>query len=1045
MKMYTYDEVLQAALQYFKGDNLAAQTWINKYAMRDKEGNLVEQTPEDMHRRMAKAFALKEEHYRYNVKESDQLKLSEYGYKREELTYEKIFNLFKNFKHIIPAGSVMSGIDNPAPVSLSNCWVIAPPGDSLDEIFRVCNEQSQLMKRRGGVGFDISKLRPSGAAVNNSAKSSTGAASFMDLFSHVTNTIAQNGRRGALMLSISILHPDSLIFIEKKQDLSKVTGANVSVQIPDEFMEAVIKDEDVIQRWPIDATPNIELTEKMNGKPVSELEYNKLYPMAYTEGELSSTAKHGYLMKIKAKELWDKLIHCAWNTAEPGIIFQTKHHNYSPDGVYPSFKGSCTNPCVTGDTIVITDKGELAVKDIVKRFEEGEAFNILSYDINKRKAGNIFNPTEGIEFNKLLNAQLTKKNAEIIKVTYKLKPYYTQYNTLKEKSICLTPDHKVYTIQRGYIEAKDLTENDELIFLYKNKDNEFITAIANIVNINTENNADVYDLTIDRNHNLFGNQVLIKNCGEIFMHEDSCRLIHINLTSFVETDEYNCGKLNETKLYETTYEAMRLADDLVDLEEDAIHRIMKKIVDDGDKGNSEYNLYDRLLKHSLEGRRCGLGFTGLADTIALLGYKYDSEESLEMIKHIMRLMFIAEMDSMIDMAITRGKFPGYDKSLEEKGNLWYDTLKKDMPQLYEKMMKFGRRNVSFNTVAPTGTVSLMAQCSSGIEPIFMPYYTRRVKCMKPSDRVDFIDNVGEKFTEYVTVHPGLLKWANNNNLVNGDMNVKQWQQIYEKSPWFKSTANDIDWEKRVKLQGIVQHYISHSISSTVNLPNNVSEEDVSIIYMKAWEDGLKGITVYRDGCRAGVMVSTDNKKENDKKENPLAAKRRPKSLPCKVIRFTNKGEKWIGVVGILDGQPYEIFTGLQENLSIPNWVTDGEIVRNKEDGHSRYDICYLDKEGYKVCIQGLSRISNPEYWNYGKLISGLLRHHMEIQYIIKVISSLKLDDSINAWKNGIIRTLQKFEDNHTEVQGEKCPECGGTLIREGGCIHCKDCGWTRCE
>lgn len=1030
MKMYTYDEVLQAALQYFNNDNLAATTWINKYAMRDKEGNLVEKTPEDMHRRMAKAFALKEEHYRYNVKESDQLKLSEYGYKREELTYDKIFNLFKDFKHIIPAGSVMSGIDNPAPVSLSNCWVIAPPGDSLDEIFRVCNEQSQLMKRRGGVGFDISKLRPSGAAVNNSAKSSTGAASFMDLFSHVTNTIAQNGRRGALMLSISILHPDSLIFIEKKQDLSKVTGANVSVQIPDEFMEAVIKDEDVIQRWPIDANINEELTEKINGKPVSELEYNTLYPMAYTEGELSSTAKHGYLMKIKAKELWNKLIHCAWNTAEPGIIFQTKHHNYSPDGVYPSFKGSCTNPCVTGDTIVNTDKGNLSVLEIVNKFNNNEEINILSFNENIAKAGNIIEPKKCLEYKQLLNAQLTHKNAEIIEIEYKTVGYTEEYSG----KLRLTPDHKI-KVYNGYKAAKDLTENDELRFLCKDT-----TAKAKIVNIISVENKDVYDLTVADNHNFFANNLLVKNCGEIFMHEDSCRLIHINLTSFVKD-----GKLNETKLYETTYEAMRLADDLVDLEEDAIHRIMKKIIDDGDKGNSEYNLYDRLLKHSLEGRRCGLGFTGLADTIALLGYKYDSEESLEMIKHIMRLMFIAEMDSMIDMAITRGKFPGYDKSLEEKGNLWYDTLKKDMPQLYEKMMKFGRRNVSFNTVAPTGTVSLMAQCSSGIEPIFMPYYTRRVKCMKPSDRVDFIDNVGEKFTEYVTVHPGLLKWANNNNLVNGDMNVKQWQQIYEKSPWFKSTANDIDWEKRVKLQGIVQHYISHSISSTVNLPNNVSEEDVSIIYMKAWEDGLKGITVYRDGCRAGVMVSTDNKKENDKKENPLAAKRRPKSLPCKVIRFTNKGEKWIGVVGILDGQPYEIFTGLQENLSIPNWVTDGEIVRNKENGHSRYDICYLDKEGYKVCIQGLSRISNPEYWNYGKLISGLLRHHMEIQYIIKVISSLKLDDSINAWKNGIIRTLQKFEDNHTEVQGEKCPECGGTLIREGGCIHCKDCGWTRCE
>ena len=1039
MKMYTYDEVLQAALQYFKGDNLAAQTWINKYAMRDKEGNLVEQTPDDMHKRLAKAFAEKEEHYRYKVQEKDNLKLSEYGYKRHELTEDDIYNLFKEFKYVIPAGSVMSGIGNAAPVSLSNCWVLAPPGDSLDEIFRVCNEQSQLMKRRGGVGFDISKLRPSGAKVNNSAKSSTGAASFMDLFSHVTNTIAQNGRRGALMLSINILQPDAQVFIEKKQDLSKVTGANVSVQIPDEFMEAVIKNEDVIQRWPIDACINDSLTHSMNNvNGYDEYEYDKLYPMVYGDNELSSQAKHGYLKRVNAKVLWDKLIHCAWNTAEPGIIFQTKHHDYSPDGVYPSFRGTCTNPCITGDTVVITDNGELTVKEVVRRFNNGESFNVLSYDINKRKNGNISNHVDGIEYNELLNAQLTKENAEIIKLTYKIKPYYS--NVINEKSICLTPDHKVYTIHRGYVEAKDLTTDDELVFVYKNNENEFVTVIANILNINVENNENVYDLTIAKNHNLFGNRLLISNCGEIFMHEDSCRLIHINLTSFVKD-----GKLDEETLYKVTYETMRLADDLVDLEEDAIHRIMEKIENDGDKGNSEYNLYDRLLKHSLEGRRCGLGFLGLADTIALLGYKYDSDESLKMINHIMRLMFIAEMDAQVDMAITRGKFPGYDKSLEENGNPWYDRLKNDMPQLYDKMMKYGHRNVSWNTVAPTGTVGLMAQTSTGIEPIFMPYYTRRVKCMKPSDRVDFVDNVGEKFTEYVTVHPGLLKWANANNLITDNMNAKQWQKIYENSPWYKSTANDIDWEKRVKLQSIVQQAVTHSISSTVNLPNDVSEEDVSTIYMKAWEDGLKGITVYRDGCRAGVMVSTDNKKENDKKENPLAAKRRPKSLPCKVIRFTNKGEKWIGVVGILDGQPYEIFTGLQENLSIPNWVTDGEIVRNKENGHSRYDICYLDKEGYKICIQGLSRISNPEYWNYGKLISGLLRHHMEIQYIIKVISSLKLDDSINAWKNGIIRTLQKFEDNHVEVQGEKCPECGGTLIREGGCIHCKDCGWTRCE
>lgn len=826
MTIYTQDEVLLAALQYFNNDNLAATTWMNKYARRDKDGNLLDLTPDDMHRRMAKAFAEIEEKYRHALNPDDNLKLSEYGYSREELTEEKIYNLFKNFKYVIPAGSVMSGIGNFAPVSLSNCFVIDGPGDSLEEIFKVCNEQSQLMKRRGGVGFDISFLRPSGALVNNSAKSSTGAASFMDLFSHVTNTIAQNGRRGALMLSIFIKHPDALLFIEMKQDLSKVTGANVSVQIDDEFMECVKADKDYFQVWPVNAEINEELTHKANNlNSYDDYEYDKMYSMVYTDkSKMSSIVKHGYIKKIKAKDLWNKLIHCAWNTAEPGIIFQTKHHNYSPDGVYPSFRGTCTNPCVTGDTMIVTDKGELMVKDIVERFKKGETFNILSYDINKRKNGNIFSPKDGIEFNELINAQLTKENAEIIKVTYKLKPYYTQYNTIKEKSICLTPDHKVYTIQKGYIEAKDLTENDELIFLYKNND-EFVTAIANIMYINTENNADVYDLTINKNHNFFGNQLLIKNCGEIYMQNDTCRLIHINLTSFVKD-----GKLDEDDLYKTTYETMRLADDLIDLEQNAVNRILDKIRNDGEEGNSEYNLYTRILNRTLEGRRCGLGFTGLADTIALLGYKYDSDEALDMINHIMRLMFIAEMDSEIDMAITRGKFPAYNQSYEKQGNLWYDTLKKDMPQLYDKMMKYGRRNISQNTVAPTGTVSLMAQCSSGIEPVFMPLYTRRVKCMKPSDRVDFIDNVGEKFTEYITVHPGLLKWANENNLVEENMDIKKWQKIYESSPWFGSTANDINWEKRVKLQGIVQKYITHSISSCIT-SDTLIETDNGYYYL----------------------------------------------------------------------------------------------------------------------------------------------------------------------------------------------------------------------
>lgn len=883
VKTYGYDEVYEATLEYFGGDTLATTTWINKYCLTDKDGHYLELTPDDMHKRMAKKFSEIEDRYsdKCVASDSDILKLSEYGYGRKHLEHEDIYNLFKGFKYVIPAGSVMSGLGSELPVSLSNCWVIDGPDDSIEHIFRIGNEQSQLMKRRGGVGHDLSKLRPAGASVKNSAKSSTGAASFMEFFSNCTLIIAQKGRRGALMLSMGIEHPDAEAFIEMKQDLTKVTGANVSVQIPDEFMEAVEANGDYYQRWPIDrpisAFNQEQLPEEYD--TLTEVEYSPVVPVF----ELSSAiSRRGYVKKIKAADLWNKLIHCAWNTAEPGIIFRTRHHQYSPDGVYPSFRGTCTNPC-----------------------------------------------------------------------------------------------------------------------------------------------------------------------GEIFMNEDSCRLIHMNLASFVED-----GKLQEEKLYEYTYEAMRLADDLVDLEADAINRIIKKIEDDGDRWNSEWNLYTRLLKHSLEGRRCGLGFTGMADLIAELGYKYDSDEALKAIKHVMRIMFVAEMDCTIDMARTRGWFPARDGKLEfDDGNEWYKWLHEEFPHLYEKMKNCGRRNISFNTVAPTGTVSLLARTSSGIEPVFMPVYTRRVKCTKPDDRVDFVDKVGEKYTEYVTIHPGLYKWAAKK--YNGDdvrtYTAEQWEEVYRNSPWYGSTANDIDWERRVELQGIVQRYITHSISSTVNLPNNVSESVVSTIYMESWKKGLKGITVYRDGCRNGVMVSTSNAEQLKAMTND--AKKRPDVLDCKVIRFRNNGEKWVSVIGLLDGEPYEIFTGLQEELSIPNWVETGKIVRHRnafknpetEKVGSRYDLCYTDKGGYEVCIQGLSRIFNPEYWNYGKLISGLLRHHMPLWCIINVISTLDLDSSnINTWKNGVIRALKKFDTSERNV-GEPCPECGGKLVREGGCIQCKDCGWSRCE
>lgn len=580
-----------------------------------------------------------------------------------------------------------------------------------------------------------------------------------------------------------------------------------------------------------------------------------------------------------------------------------------------------------------------------------------------------------------------------------------------------------------------------------------------IKSVNIVENEDVYDLQVEGNHNFFANGILVHNCGEIFMHEDSCRLIHINLASFIDNPFTENAVIDDEKLYEVTYEAMRLGDDLVDLEANAINRILKKVESDGDKGNSEYKLYERLLENSLSGRRCGLGFLALSDAIAMLGYKYDSKEGLDVVRHIMRIMFKAEMDCQIDMAITRGAFPASNKGLEEKGNEWYSMLKKDFPELYDKNLKYGRRNVSFNTVAPTGTVSLMARRSSGIEPVFMPYYTRRVKCMNSTDRVDFVDQNGEKFTEYVVVHPTLKEWAEAKYGAefSDDWTLSKWEEAYKASPWFGSTAQEIDWKKRVELQSIVQQRISHSISSTVNLPNSVSEEEVSTIYMHAWKNNLKGITVYRDGCRSGVMISTDKKEEDKPKETVASAKRRPKSLDCKIFRFSNKGEKWVGVVGMMDGEPYEIFTGMLDKLNIPNWVEEGVIIKNyemvkDEDGNdvrqSRYDLCYEDKDGYRVCLEGLSRTFNPEYWNYAKLISGLLRHHMSIEYVIKVISTLKMDSStINTWKNGVIRTLRKFQNSKEDeiVNGEVCPTCGGRLVRDGGCIHCIDCGWSRCE
>ena len=767
-KEYTYDEVYKATLEYFKGDDLAASTWIKKYCLTDEEGHYLELTPDDMHRRLAREFARIEDSYEYKMNHDDKLKLSEYGYNRKPLDEEAIYQLFSHFRYVSPAGSVMSGLGSNQPVSLSNCFVVDGPLDSIDGIFKVAAEQAQLSKRRGGVGFDLNRLRPNGATVNNSANTSSGAASFMDLFSQVTNTIGQKGRRGAALLAINISHPDAEEFIVKKQDLTKVTGANVSVQITDKFMNLLTSNDDTfVQRFPV-TEDDSSLADSFEG-----LEYGKLY-----EGKKKGT----WFKLVHAKELWKTLIHCAWNTAEPGILFEDRHFNYSPDGVYESFRGTCTNPCVIGSTSLLTRNGYIQIQDVVGK------------DIE------IWNGKEWTD----VKPFKTSDSANVYEVTFS-----------NGKKLVCTEYHKFILSGNVRKELKDCKAGDRLE-TYSNPI-EGAKESPIIVSITYSGKAATYCVTDPKNHSALFNGIMTGNCGEIFMREDSCRLIHINLASFVDNPFTDEASFNFEKLYKVTYETFHLGDDLVDLEKEALERIMKKVENDGDKDGREYKLYERLLKHTLEGRRCGVGFLGLSDAIAMIGMKLDSDEGLEMIDRILHCKYQAELTSEVDLAVERGAFPSYDKELEMKGNEWYDYVKTEFPEIAEKMYRYGRRNVSESTVAPTGTLSLLAQVSSGIEPLFMPYYVRRRKCMNDSERVDFVDVVGEKYTEFVVVHPTLKEWAKakypGENV--DEWTIDQWKEAYEKSPWFGSTAPDIDWKKRVEIQGIAQTYTSHSISSCV--------------------------------------------------------------------------------------------------------------------------------------------------------------------------------------------------------------------------------------
>lgn len=839
-------------LEYFKGDELAASTWRNKYAA---DG---EQTPDDTHRRLAKEFARIESEYDWeSSKGVNGLKLSNYGYQRPNLDEEAIYELFKDFKYIIPGGSVMSGCGTGALVSLSNCFVIGSPKDSYAEIMKTRSQQAQLMKRRGGVGYDLSQLRPRGAKVNNAARSSTGAASFMDVCSDITNEVAQNGRRGALMLSMSINHPDIEEFITKKQDLTKVTGANISVKVTDGFMQAVVEDLDYFLRFPVESVPAFD------SDILATMHYNELV-------SVNSGSGAQFYKRVKARELWNTLMHCAHRTAEPGIMFESQMHNYSPDGVYEDFRMVGTNPC-----------------------------------------------------------------------------------------------------------------------------------------------------------------------GEIPMGPfDSCRLIHINLASYIVNPFTDKAHIDEELLYMHSYEAMRLADDLVDLEIEAVDRIINTVKNDTD--DTEFKLWSRIKEIATQGRRAGLGFTGLADAIAMLGLKYDSDEGISQVEQLMKIMFKGQLDSNIDMAIERGAFPAWDGNLEEesrgRNNTWYDWIFLNDLNKYKRMLLHGRRNISWSTVAPTGTVSIMAGTSSGIEPIFLPFYQRKRKCMSESDRVDYVDKVGEKYTLFTVVHPNLKRWAietmNYSESEVNEWSLGVWKEVWKESPYYGSTAPEIDWRQRVKLQGVVQKYITHSISSTVNLAKETTEEEIADIYIEAWKQGLKGITIYRDGCREGVLTQVEKPKTIEGRQAP----KRPKELEADAYLIKAKGEQFIILVGMLEGKPYEVFAFRPRN-PISFKPHKGVITKVSKMHYSfTSDVFHIDN---------LELANENVEENAATLYSSmLLRHGVDIKYIVK--TAKKVNDNITSFSSAMCRVLSKYIPNE-EIKGEVCPDCGGTLIREGGCIHCKDCGYSRCN
>ncbi len=847
---YTYDEAFKASLEYFGGDELAARVWVNKYAMKDSFGHIFERSPRDMHHRIAAEIARIEKKYNNPVSEED------------------VFALLDHFRYLVPAGSPMTGIGNHHQIaSLSNCFVIGIDGnaDSYGSIMKLDEEQVQLMKRRGGVGHDLSGIRPKGSPVKNSALTSTGIVPFMERYSNSTREVAQDGRRGALMLSIAIRHPEAEAFIDAKMTEGKITGANVSVKVDDEFMRCATEGRPYHQQFPISS--NSPLVEK----------------------------------DIDATALWHKIVHNAWKSAEPGVLFWDTILRESIPDCYADlgFRTVSTNPC-----------GEIP-----------------------------------------------------------LCPY------------------------------------------------------------------------------------------------DSCRLLAINLYSYVENPFTPQATFNFELFKKHVAMAQRFMDDIIDLEQEKIDAILNKVANDPQSDEVKYterHLWEKIKHKTAQGRRTGVGITAEGDMLAALGLRYGTEEATEMAVKVQQTLALSAYASSVNMAKERGAFPVYDAKREEN-NPFILRIKEHDAALYDDMVKYGRRNIACLTIAPTGTTSLMTQTTSGIEPVFMPVYKRRRK-VNPNDtnvHVDFVDETGDSFEEYIVYHPKFITWMKAQGLdTEKRYTQEEIDELVARSPYYKATANDVDWLMKVRMQGAIQKWVDHSISVTVNLPNSVDEELVNRLYVEAWKSGCKGCTIYRDGSRAGVLISTQKTDKKKKKQEedlltkgmklPEVTERRPDVLECDVVRFQNNKEKWVAFVGLLDGHPYEIFTGLQddeEGIVLPKTVTKGRIIKTVlPDGTKRYDFQFQNKRGYKMTVEGLSEKFNKEYWNYAKLISGVLRYRMPIENVIKLVNSLQLEsENINTWKVGVSRALKKYVIDGTEAKGQKCPNCGHeTLVYQEGCLICKHCGASRC-